>query len=328
MVQTTAIPCLLARAIMPKVLVGCSCYSCVETNGNIEASCTAPFECTPMISSPHNEETNDAPSIGDGDYGVVCAVFLATAIILGGSTVFVARFCFPDNTKEPSIKQTVTHRLSSVAWCLYTLVSFASFVQDDGASVTFIDYLCDKNELFGLIDWRKKTAAVRPRWMRAAPSCQSIHTVKYCYDCSCQTYCDRVDIGCTDDCQCRGNNGCGSYRCSGASSEVSTDSATDISSYACQSADVETSSKAYWVTMLLTMVLSKATSIAIGSAEDGSLRQKLLHLVGMLVGIALVAFGVIYSNHLSKEEMGDPEAVPVDNRQSVRRCLQAGGMIK
>ncbi|KAG2920156.1 hypothetical protein PC114_g6193 [Phytophthora cactorum] len=113
-----------------------------------------------MISSPHNEETNDAPSIGDGDYGVVCAVFLATAIILGGSTVFVARFCFPDNTKEPSIKQTVTHRLSSVAWCLYTLVSFASFVQDDGASVTFIDYLCDKNELFGLIDWRKKTAAV------------------------------------------------------------------------------------------------------------------------------------------------------------------------
>ncbi|KAG3112273.1 hypothetical protein PI124_g7798 [Phytophthora idaei] len=161
-------------------LVGCSCYSCVETNGNIEASCTAPFECTPMISSPHNKETNDAPSIGDGDYGVVCAVFLATAIILGGSTVFVARFCFPDNTKEPSIKQTVTHRLSSVAWCLYTLVSFASFVQDDGASVTFIDYLCDKNELFGLIDWRKKTAAVRPRWMRAAPVPLLRHSWLHC----------------------------------------------------------------------------------------------------------------------------------------------------
>ncbi|KAF1777337.1 hypothetical protein GQ600_3577 [Phytophthora cactorum] len=235
----------------------CTSNSCYSSDGDISYTCYSPYSCsgsytvpaatiaTPTSSSDSNGADNcNSMSLSSCHY----AETTATAIILGGSTVFVARFCFPDNTKEPSIKQTVTHRLSSVAWCLYTLVSFASFVQDDGASVTFIDYLCDKNELFGLIDWRKKTAAVRPRWMRACAiaaaflvtlslayllgtvvynneSCQSIHTVKYCYDCSCQTYCDGVDIGCTDDCQCRGNNGCGSYRCSGASSEVSTDSA-------------------------------------------------------------------------------------------------------
>ncbi|KAG3112272.1 hypothetical protein PI125_g8363 [Phytophthora idaei] len=80
--------------------------------------------------------------------------------------------------------------------------------------------------------------------------------------------------------------------------------------------------------MLLTMVLSKASSIAIGSAEDGSLRQKLLHLVVVLVGIALVAFGVIYSNHLSKEEMGDPEASSRRQQANSQTLFTGCGMIK
>ncbi|ETO83809.1 hypothetical protein F444_02214 [Phytophthora nicotianae P1976] len=221
--------------------------------------------------------------------------------------------------------------MSIVTRGLYTLVSFESFVEDDGASVSFTDYLCDKNELFGLIDWRKKTAAVRPRWMRASAiaaaflvtlslafllgtvvynneSCQSVLKVEYCHVCSCETYCDGARIGCTDGCQCRERNGCSSYSCSGASSEISTNSATETSTYACQSADVKTSSKAYYVTMFLTMVMSKANSIAICSVDVGSSRQKLLHLVTVLIGIALVGFGIIYSNYLSKEDAGDPEA--------------------
>ncbi|KAL4110948.1 hypothetical protein PRIC1_002632 [Phytophthora ramorum] len=95
--------------------------------------------------------------MGDEDYGIVCAVFVATAIILAGSAIAVAYYCFSENIKEPSIKEIVMKRMTTLAWCLYGVVSFGSFVQDNGAPVGFIDYLCDKNELFGLVDWRKKT---------------------------------------------------------------------------------------------------------------------------------------------------------------------------
>ncbi|KAG7379632.1 hypothetical protein PHYPSEUDO_008315 [Phytophthora pseudosyringae] len=327
--------------------VGCTCYSCVETNGNIEASCTVPFECSPLTSNPQ-DETSDAPEMGDGDYGIVCAVYIATAIILGGSAVFVAHLCFPANIKETSVKQTVKQRLSAFAWCIYTLASFASFVQDDGAPVAFIDYLCDNNELLGLIDWRKKTAAVRPRWMRACAiaaaflvtlslayllgtvvynneSCQSIVTVNYCRTCACQTICGGMDIGCTGDCQCRANNGCGGrYQCSGASSEVSTSATITTSSFKCRSASIETSRKANWTTMLLTMVMSKASSIAISSAEDGSWRQKLLHLAALLVSTALVAFGVAYSKHLSKPENAADRDASSRRQQAIGQTLFTG----
>lgn len=314
----------------------------------IDASCTAPFDCSPEIStSSSQDETTDAPEMGDGDYSIVCAVFIGIALILGGSAVIVARFCFPESVKEVSIKEIVKQRMRPIMRCLYNVTPFPSFVEGDGAPVGFIDYVCDQKELFGLVDWRKKTAVARPRWMRACAiataflvtlslafllgtvvynneKCQSSHTVGYCRTCVCQTYCNGAEMGCTDDCQCIAVSGCMNYHCSGASSEVSTDAATTTSTFECQSASIGTSKKSYWVTMLLTMVMSKASSIAIDSAEDGSWRQKLLYLVTALVSIALVIFGVAYSKHLSKADNdADPDASS-RRQQAIQETLLTG----
>lgn len=128
-------------------------------------------------------------------------------------------------------------------------------------------------------------------------NCTTTRTVNDC--CECQTWCGSEDIGC-DGCTCRSCSS-GSYQCS--LSQITVDGATTTStSFACESASVETSNKANWVTMILTLIIRKAGSIAINTAEDGSARQKLLHLVTGSVSIALIIFGVLYSQAFSQGE--------------------------
>ncbi|RLN87892.1 hypothetical protein BBJ28_00010360 [Nothophytophthora sp. Chile5] len=274
--------------------------------------------------------------MGNGDYGAVFGVFLAVAIVLVGSTTAIAKYCFPPKDKKSSIKELVqksiqpTTKLGRGVKLFYYGLSMM-FVQDDGSATGFIDYFCDKNELAGLADWRKKTAVVRPRWMRFFAivtsllvtlslafllgtvvynneSCSSTQTVNYCSQCSCSTLCDGVKLGCTSGCQCYSSSECSSYSCSGASSTVSSTSATSVTSTVCEKADISYSVKANAVTVFLTQVMAFAFNMAVTSAINGSPYQKRLSLATTVAAIGLVVFGVLYSNQVAKEHDTDSDA--------------------
>ncbi|GMF20622.1 unnamed protein product [Phytophthora lilii] len=76
--------------------------------------------------------------------------------------------------------------------------------------------------------------------------------------------------------------------------------------------------------MILAMVVAKAGSIAIGSAEDGSQRQKLLHVATFSVSAALIAFGITYSDHLSKEDSSATDDGSERRRDAILTTLLAG----
>ncbi|KAE9344322.1 hypothetical protein PR003_g8529 [Phytophthora rubi] len=310
---------------------GCTCYTCNEVNGHVEASCTSPFSCS-LTSSPDTQDAA-APKMGNKEYAIICAVYVATAAVLAGAATLIAKLCFPQISKEPSVADLVKKRMPTITRYAFQ-ASLESFVRDDGSPTGFVDYFCDKKELFGVLDCRKKTAVVRPRWMRVCAivttlmitislalllgtvvynneSCTSTNTVTYCSVCSCKTLCGGIDIGCTAGCQCKSSSECplSSYACKGADSVVSSSGVTQTSTINCESASVATSDKANWVTMILTLLMGKAGSMAISTAEVGSSRQKLLHVATASASIALIIFGVLYSQQLTKASVdGDTGA--------------------
>jgi len=336
-VQATSGSCLSSRGISFSscdgaasefTRAGCSCYTCTETDGQVYASCSSPFSCSLTSTGNYGSEIE----MGNKEYGIVFAVYLATAAVVWGAAKLIAEF-FPHEKKGASTKDLVMQAMPPATRFVYKH-SFASFIQEDGSPTGFVDYLCDEKELFGFLDCRKKTAAVRPRCMRFLAivstlmvtislafllgtvvynneSCSSTQVVSYCHSCACKTYCNGVDLGCTD-CQCKPNNGCQRYSCLGAISEISSDSASSVTTSVCQGASVENSDKAKWVTMFLTLAVSWAGSAAVQTAEDGSRRQKLF-----LAGNTVAA--IAYSASLSKE------ATDEDAENANQRRLEAIG---
>jgi hypothetical protein len=323
--------------------VGCSCFTCDESNGNVEASCTSPYSCSLQVLQS-TTDTSDTPEMGAKEYGVVFAVYIVTALVLAGSAIAISFYCFRNKVKEePTVKEILAKRMHVVVRLVY-MGSLASFVQDDGSPMGFVDYFCDKKELFGLLDWRKKTAKVRPRWMRGCAivttllvtislafllgtvvynneSCATTHSVNF--SCDCQTLCGGVDMGC-DACECKSSSECysSSYQCQ--SSTASADAAQSTSSFTCESASVETSRTANWVTAILTRVMAKAGSQAIGTADAGSTRQKFLFLATAIVSIFLIAFSAVFSEHLKKGATEGDDGANARRLQAVGQTLFTG----
>jgi hypothetical protein len=69
--------------------IGCSCFTCVESNGDITASCTSPFSCWPQTSQATGD-TIDAPELDNTEYGIVAVVYLAAAAVLVGTAKVIA----------------------------------------------------------------------------------------------------------------------------------------------------------------------------------------------------------------------------------------------
>jgi hypothetical protein len=126
------------------------------------------------------------------------------------------------------------------------------------------------------------------------------HTVALC--CDCHTYCGDVDLGC-DGCACKPESEClgGSYWCD-VNDLASFDHKQSNLLFACTP---PSAARANALTVLFTALTAKASSMAIDTAKNGSLRQKLLHGATMGASLLLLLFGILYSNHLSDADLDD-----------------------
>lgn len=67
--------------------IGCSCFSCVETNGQIELECTASNKtCQDSINDNQDDSSLNAPSLNSKHYAVIWSVYLVVALLLAGLT--------------------------------------------------------------------------------------------------------------------------------------------------------------------------------------------------------------------------------------------------
>lgn len=67
--------------------IGCTCYLCVETNGNVDLQCTASNKtCYDTIYDSQADSTLEAPSLNSKHYAVIWVVYIVVALLLAGLT--------------------------------------------------------------------------------------------------------------------------------------------------------------------------------------------------------------------------------------------------
>jgi len=265
---------------------GCSCYTCSKTGGYLSASCSSPFTCSLSSQSYFYDDT----ALDDiADYSSMAALVygIAAALLVGfaGLGKCIVVLCFRKVEKEASTKDLVLQAMPPVSRFVCKC-SFASIIQEDGSRMGFVDYLCDKKELFGLLDCRKKTAAVRPRWMRffAAASALMV-TISLAFILGTGVY---------------NNEDCSTSQQVDYCADSADSSPTSVTAVDCQAASAEASNTANWVTTAITLASSSLGSMVIRSAEDGSRLQIFFLLLCTAMALGLMIYGIALASALSK----------------------------
>jgi hypothetical protein len=139
--------------------IGCSCFTCTEKDGKVEAECLYPYPCTPPQVPQVNDAITDAPELGSKEYVIVSAVYIAAAAVLAGSALAVQKYWFPNKMqKDPTIKEIIADRLTGEEdWWFFYIFSFAAVVEDDGSQMDFYDYFAAK----GMFHWGAKLSGAK-----------------------------------------------------------------------------------------------------------------------------------------------------------------------
>ncbi|KAL4176837.1 hypothetical protein KRP22_001777 [Phytophthora ramorum] len=253
--------------------IGCICSKCNSNanTGSIDIECYHPFNCS--VSGYLGSENVDGSAVQILVYCIVAAVLMTGAMA-------ISLCCTPRQMGEPSTKEIVRKKLSCTGRGIYRLV-LASFVLEDGTPMRFMEYVCNKTDLFGLIACCKMPN-LRPRWMRLGGLVGTLLvSISLAFIFGTFLY----------------NNEMCSYSqdtCDGVPATVT-----------CSEADGNAYIVADLAAILLSLGISEVSSLAISSVKVGSLRQKLQLAATLITATGLVIYGVLYSSSWSKGNVGD-----------------------
>jgi hypothetical protein len=94
--------------------MGCTCFSCVETNGQIELACmTSNKACQDPISDAQDGSSLNAPSLNSKHYAVIWVVYLAVALLLAGLTRGVTHW----RTRPKAVATDASTKVRGVVLC-------------------------------------------------------------------------------------------------------------------------------------------------------------------------------------------------------------------